>query len=95
MCAFCRTIDLGHLPWAMVDFEVYENHITSLQNICNLPATLKYFIIRERHITAKTIRIGTLPDSKFTIDFRECGFEACECENPKDVSRVCLGKLGS
>ena len=88
ICAFSGTIDLGHLPRGMVAFETFDNQVTSIQNVRNLPIGLERLNIRELHATEKTISIGALPDSELAPDFSGCGFQKVDCENPDDVPRV-------
>ena len=49
-CAFSGTIDLGSLPRGMTAFEVYNNNVTVIQNVRNLPEKLMHLIIHEEHI---------------------------------------------
>ena len=87
-CAFSGTIDLGHLPQGMQVFGVYNNRITAVQNVCNLPFSLEQLFVEEPSIESKTIHVGALPANGLQPKFIGCGFTDFSCERDEDRTRI-------
>ena len=87
-CLFTGTLDLGSLPPRMRCFEVLNNEITAMCNVQNIPETVQWLTVREKHIVAKTIYVGALPESKLELKFIDCGFTEVVCARESDVDRV-------
>ena len=87
-CFFTGTIDLGSLPPRMQFFQVSNNKITEVRNVQNFPDTMQCLMISEKHIVAKTIHVGALPENNLKLNFRDCGFSEVICARESDVGRV-------
>ena len=92
-CMFKGTLDFGHLPRQMEMIIITQNRITSVVNMCNLPATLQKIKVSESRNTEKSIRIAKMPNEKLIINLIDCGFTEKVMEDSKDRCRVVIRRL--
>ena len=83
-CLMTGTVDASALPVGLRQFVVVGNKITEISPICNFPAKLLYFSIREELVNQDRILLGKFPSGDFRANLLNCQIQNVEFEDMAD-----------